>query len=227
MPDRSIVRLFPASPLASAHRTVEAVRMIEALLFASAEPLGAEELARRLPTGTDVEEALAHLAETYAGRGVTLTKVAGRWTFRTAPDLAFLIAGGLVEERRLSRAALETLAIIAYHQPVTRADIEGIRGVSISRGTLDVLLQNGWVKPRGRRRAPGRPVTYGVTDAFLVHFGLDSLADLPGLDELRAAGLLDGHVGVERLAGPRPAEGLTEEEDPLDPAEPEGQMQGE
>jgi segregation and condensation protein B len=166
-------------------------RMVEALLFAAAEPLSPADLARRLPEGADVEAALAALAARYAGRGVTLADVGGCWRFQTAPDLAFLMTEERETPRRLSRAAQETLAIVAYHQPVTRAEIEAIRGVQASRGTLDVLLELGFVRPRGRRRSPGRPVTYATTDAFLEHFGLASLADLPGAAEMKAAGLLD------------------------------------
>jgi len=169
----------------------ELERMIEALLFAAAEPLALTDLARRLPEGADIEAALAALAQRYAGRGVRLAEVGGRWRFQTAEDLAFLMAEQRTEPRRLSRAAQETLAIVAYHQPVTRAEIEAIRGVQASRGTLDVLLEIGFVRPRGRRRTPGRPVTYATTDVFLEHFGLAALADLPGAAEMKAAGLLD------------------------------------
>jgi len=165
--------------------------MVEALLFAAGGPLSAEDLARRLPEGADIEAALAALAGRYAERGVTLAKVADRWRFQTAPDLAFLMTEERTEPRRLSRAAQETLAIIAYHQPVTRAEIEAVRGVRMGRGSFDVLLEAGLIRPRGRRRTPGRPVTYGTTEAFLEHFGLASLADLPGAAEMKAAGLLD------------------------------------
>ena len=165
-------------------------RQLEALLFAAAEPLSVQDLETRLGDRADVAGALASLAARYADRGVQLQCVAGRWRFATAPDLAPLLEDRREEPRRLSRAAMETLAIIAYHQPVTRAEIDAIRGVSLSRGTLDVLLEVGWVRMRGRRRSPGRPVTYGVTDAFLEHFGLPSPADLPGLAEMKAAGLL-------------------------------------
>lgn len=170
-------------------------RMIEALLFASAEPLSEADLRTHLPEDLDVSAILEKLAEDYAPRGVNLIKVGGKWLFRTAPDLAFLLRKELEEPRRLSRAAIETLAIIAYHQPVTRAEIEAIRGVSLSKGTLDVLMEAGWVKPRGRKRVPGRPLTFGTTEAFLVHFGLKEIRDLPGIDELKAAGLLD-HVNL-------------------------------
>lgn len=164
--------------------------MVEALLFAAAEPLGAADLAERLPAGTDVAAALASLKARYAGRGVELICVADRWRLQTAEDLAFLMTRERVEPRRLGRAARETLAIVAYHQPVTRAEIDTIRGVQANRGTLDQLLELGLVKMRGRRRSPGRPVTFGTTDAFLEHYGLASLADLPGVAEMKAAGLL-------------------------------------
>jgi segregation and condensation protein B len=165
-------------------------RCIEALLFAAAEPLSVEDLAKRLPEGADIGAGLADLHGRYAGRGIELVQVAGRWRFQTAADLAFLMTEEREEPRRLSKAAQETLAIIAYHQPVTRAEIEAVRGVQASRGTLDVLLELGLVKMRGRRRTPGRPVTFGTTDAFLEHYGLATLGDLPGIAEMRAAGLL-------------------------------------
>src|SRR5918995_3570797 len=171
-----------------------ALRIAEALLFASAEPMGADELARRLPRGADVDAVLAELRAHYAQRGVNLVRVAGRWAFRTAGDLSFVLSRD-AEPRKLSRAAMETLAIVAYHQPVTRAEIEEIRGVATSKGTLDLLLETGWVRLRGRRRAPGRPLTYGTTPAFLEHFGLDAVGDLPGLDELKGAGFLDDGTG--------------------------------
>ncbi|WP_406852058.1 SMC-Scp complex subunit ScpB [Brevundimonas sp. BH3] len=171
------------------HEEIE--RRIEALLFAAAAPLSREELSRRLPEGADVSGALTALQQRYAGRGVELDCVAGRYRFRTAEDLGFLMTEEREEPRRLSKAALETLAIIAYHQPCTRAEIESVRGVSLSKGTLDVLLEMGFVRLRGRRRTPGRPVTYGTTDRFLEHFGLAGLYDLPGVQEMKAAGLLD------------------------------------
>ena len=166
-------------------------RMVEAVLFAASVPVEAASLAARLPEDADVEARLAELAQSYANRGVNLVRVAGGWAFRTAPDLAFLLRQQSEVPKRLSRAAVETLAIIAYHQPATRADIEEVRGVSISRGTLDLLFEAGWVRPVGRRRSPGRPVTYGTTNGFLEHFGLNDVADLPGIDELKAAGFLD------------------------------------
>lgn len=169
----------------------EALRVLEALLFAATEPLDESTLARRLPQSCNVAALLPKLAETYRARGVNLVTAGGRWAFRTAPDLGVLLREERVETKRLSRAALETLAIIAYHQPATRAEIEDIRGVSTSSGTLDLLLETGWICLRGRRRTPGRPVTYGTTAAFLDQFGLERLDDLPGLDELKAIGLLD------------------------------------
>lgn len=184
----------------------ETERQVEALLFAASAPLGAAEIAARLPDGADVEGALAGLRERYAGRGVELDQVAGRWRFRTAEDLGFLMTEQREEPRRLSRAALETLAIIAYHQPVTRAEIEEIRGVAVSRGTLDQLIEIGWVRLGRRRQSPGRPVTFVVTEAFLDHFGLASTRDLPGLAELRAAGLLDATPPSGPLAAARDEE---------------------
>jgi segregation and condensation protein B len=170
--------------------TDETARMVEALLFAAAEPLSVADLADRLPPDVDVAAALEALAVQYQGRGVELARVGDRWRFQTAPDLAYLMTHEREEPRRLSRAAQETLAIIAYHQPVTRAEIEAIRGVQSSAGTLDVLLELDLVRMRGRRRTPGRPVTWGTTDTFLAHYGLASLSDLPGVAEMKAAGLL-------------------------------------
>lgn len=188
-------------------------RAVEALLFAAAGPLSAEEIAARV--GGDVSGLLEDLRADYAARGINLVEVAGKWTFRTSPDLAWVLAGIAAEPRRLSRAALETLAIVAYHQPVTRAEIEDIRGVGVNRGTLDLLMELGWVRMRGRRRTPGRPVTYGTTEGFLVHFGLERLADLPGLDELRGAGLLEGNV-PPGFAIPVPSDAARADEDALD-----------
>ncbi len=192
-------------------------RQVEALLFAAAEPLSVADLARRLPDGAQIQPALDALAQRYAGRGVELDCVAGRWRFRTAPDLAALMMEEREVEKRLSRAALETLAIIAYHQPVTRADIEAIRGVGLSKGTLDLLLEIGWVRMRGRRRTPGRPITYGTSDAFLEHFGLGGLNDLPGAQELKAAGLLGMDLPTDLM--PPPALGGAVDEDPLEPGD--------
>ena len=174
-----------------------AARMIEAILFAAADALSLADLADRLPAGADVVGGLAALAEAYAGRGVELVRVGDRWRYQTAPDLAFLMTREREEPRRLSRAAHETLAIIAYHQPVTRAEIEAIRGVQSSAGTMEVLAELGLVRMRGRRRSPGRPVTWGTTDGFLEHYGLATLADLPGVSEMKAAGLL----GLDLPAG--------------------------
>ena len=194
-----------------------AQRMVEALLFAAAGPLSVEDLARRLPEGADIPAAIDDLRETYVGRGVELVCVAGAWRFQTAADLEHLMVEERTEPRRLSKAALETLAIIAYHQPVTRPDIEMIRGVQASRGTLDVLLELGLVRMRGRRRSPGRPVTYGTTDRFLEHYGLAGLADLPGAAEMKAVGLLDLDLPAD-FAPPDPNR-AGEAEDPLEPGE--------
>ena len=169
----------------------EHLRMVEALLFAASGPLSVEEIAERLPEGADVAAHIETIRTFYAGRGVHLVQLAGKWLFRTAPELSFLLRKEVEAQRKLSRAGVETLAIIAYHQPVTRAEIEEIRGVGLSKGTLDVLIEAGWVKIKGRRRTPGRPVTYGTSEEFLVHFGLDDVDDLPGMEELKAAGLLD------------------------------------
>lgn len=167
------------------------LRMLEAMLFAATEPVAEDDLAARLPQGCDVVALLDRLVESYAGHGINLTRVAGRWAFRTANDLSAHLRIEKKVPRRLSRAAVETLAILAYHQPVTRGEVEEIRGVALSRGTIDVLLEAGWIRPLGRRHTPGRPTTWGTTPMFLDHFGLNSLADLPGVDELKAAGLLD------------------------------------
>ncbi|MCP3972578.1 MAG: SMC-Scp complex subunit ScpB [Rhodobacteraceae bacterium] len=187
--------LFEAPPIA------EQERMIEAIVFASAEPVGMAELNARLPLGSDAAEALVYLCKRYEGRGVTLVKVGDAWAFRTAPDLGFVMQKERVETRKLSRAAIETLAIIAYHQPVTRAEIEEIRGVSVSRGTVDQLLELEWIRFGRRKMSPGRPVTFVVTEEFLDHFGLESARDLPGLKELRAAGLLDNRPQPGNLPG--------------------------
>jgi segregation and condensation protein B len=205
----------PAGGGGAPDRTAE--RMIEALLFAAAEPLGEADLAARLPHGADIAAGLEALRRRYAERGVELACVAGRWRFQTAADLAFLMSEEREAPRRLSRAAQETLAIVAYHQPVTRADVEAVRGVHDSRGTLEVLLELGLVRMRGRRRAPGRPITYGTTDRFLEHFGLASLADLPGAAEMKAAGLFDLDLPADfQLPDPAAA---TLDEDPLDAAD--------
>ena len=178
-------------PTEEDERAARASRVMEAVIFAAGRPVDAATLAAQLPDGTDVEAGLARLAAHYQHRGIHLAKVAGGWTFRTAPDLAEHLTIHRVVRRRLSRAALETLAIIAYHQPVTRAEVEEIRGVHMGRGTLDILLEAGWIAPKGRRRTPGRPVTWVTTKGFMEHFGLESLDDLPGVEELDAVGLLE------------------------------------
>lgn len=205
----------------SEEERAEHQRMVEALLFAAVEPLDAAAIAQRLPQGADIAGALQSLAELYQGRGVQLSSVAGKWRFVTAPDLAHILETERVEPRKLSRAALETLAIIAYHQPCTRADIEDMRGVQVSKGSLDQLLEIGWVRLRGRRRdAPGRPVLYGTTQAFLEHFGLDSVADLPGMADLKAAGLLDARL-PPGFSVPTPSDASEDEEDAEDDGETE------
>jgi segregation and condensation protein B len=196
------------------------LRIVEAILFATAEPVDIAHLKAFLPEGTDIAGLLADLQANYANRGVNLVEVAGKWLFRTSDDLSYLLRREKVEERKLSKAAMETLAIIAYHQPVTRAEIEDIRGVAISKGTLDQLLEIGWVRMRGRRKTPGRPVTYGTTDAFLSHFGLNEVGDLPGLQELKGAGLLDANLppGFD-IPMPRASDDLLPDEEPLDGTE--------
>ncbi len=195
--------LFEAPPIS------EQERMVEAILFASAEPVSVRELNSRMPHGSDAAEALVHLRKRYTGRGVHVVRVGDAYAFRTAADLSFLMKKETVETRKLSRAAIETLAIVAYHQPVTRAEIEEIRGVSVSRGTLDQLLEMEWIRFGRRRMSPGRPVTFIVTAAFLDHFGLESARDLPGLKELRAAGLLESRPSIS-------TDGLTDENDDED-----------
>lgn len=196
------------------------LRIVEALLFASSEPLRIGDIAPYLEPGIDIEALLRNVQADYAGRGVNLVRRGDGWAFRTAEDLGFLLRREQQETRPLSRAALETLAIIAYHQPATRAEIEDVRGVATGKGTLDLLMEAGWVRMRGRRRSPGRPVTYGTTDAFLDHFGLERLSDLPGLDELKGAGLLSGRL-PPGMQIPLPFDGeLREDEDPLDPSDP-------
>src|SRR5580700_5872659 len=207
-------------PESASEVRAEELRLLEAMLFASAEPLDEATLAARLPTEVDLPAALVRLQEDYAVRGVNLVRVGGKWTFRTASDLSWLLSKETIETRKLSRAAIETLAIVAYHQPVTRTEIEEIRGVSTSKGSVDVLLGTGWIRPRGRRKAPGRPVTYGTTDTFLSHFGLDALDDLPGVEELKGSGLLDGRL-PPGFSVPMPSDdpSLREDEDPLDPGD--------
>ncbi|MGN6310775.1 MAG: SMC-Scp complex subunit ScpB [Xanthobacteraceae bacterium] len=211
----------------------EELRLLEALLFASSEPLDTASLAKRMPEGVDIKAALAQLQADYAMRGINLVRVANKWTFRTAGDLAWLMTRESTETRKLSRAAIEVLAIIAYHQPVTRAEIEEIRGVVTSKGTLDVLLETGWIRPRGRRKTPGRPLTFGTTETFLSQFSLEALGDLPGLEELKGTGLLDSRL-PSGFSVPVPSDdpALREDEDPLEdgelelalapPVEPEG-----
>ena len=195
----------------------EQLRILEALLFAASEPLAEAYLAIHLKSDDDVAALLDELKGFYASRGVNLVRVAGKWAFRTAEDLSYLLERHAVEQRRLSKAALETLAIVAYHQPVTRAEIEEIRGVSVSAGTLDSLMEIGWVRPRGRRRAPGRPITYGTTEEFLDHFGLDAIKDLPGLAELKGAGLLDSNLPPDfTVPEPTDSAALLPDELPLD-----------
>ncbi len=198
----------------------EELRLLEALLFASTEPLDEAALAKRLPDGVDVKAALEQLKQDYATRGVNLVRVANKWTFRTATDLSWLMTRESTETRRLSRAAIEMLAIIAYHQPVTRAEIEEIRGVMTSKGTLDVLLETGWIRPRGRRKTPGRPLTFGTTEAFLSQFNLEALADLPGLEELKGAGLMDTRLPTG-FDVPTPSDdpALRDDEEPLEPGD--------
>ncbi|MCF6443533.1 SMC-Scp complex subunit ScpB [Nereida sp. MMG025] len=185
--------LFEAPPMG------EQERMVEAILFASADPVTVKEIEGRMPLGCDVAEALVHLRKRYDGRGVNLVKVGDAWAMRTAGDLGFLMQKETVEVRKLSRAAVETLAIIAYHQPVTRAEIEEIRGVAVSRGTVDQLLEMEWIRFGRRRMTPGRPVTFVVTQEFLDHFGLETARDLPGLKELRSAGLLDNRAPMGEM----------------------------
>jgi segregation and condensation protein B len=194
------------------------LRVIEAVIFASPVPVDAARLAEQIKaSGEEIAALLSALQAEYVGRGVQLVPVAGKWAFRTAQDLSWVLEKHSVEQRRLSKAALETLAIVAYHQPVTRAEIEEIRGVTISKGTLDVLMETGWVKPRGRRRAPGKPMTYGTTEAFLAHFGLDAVKDLPGLAELKGLGLLDSNLPPEfKVPEPTDVAALMPDELPLD-----------
>jgi len=203
--------------LAQARDLLEGVRVAEALLFASAEPLAEDEIAARLPAGVSVDRVMEEMVRSYSGRGVNCVCIAGRWALRTAHDLSDVLVREVQEPRKLSRAAMETLAIIAYHQPVTRAEIEEIRGVSTSKGTLDTLIETGWVRLRGRRRSPGRPVTYGTTPNFLDHFGLEQIDDLPGLEELKGAGFIEGRI-PPGMSIPSPSDDATlrEDEEPLD-----------
>ncbi|AVO45047.1 SMC-Scp complex subunit ScpB [Phreatobacter cathodiphilus] len=213
MDDPAQLRL--GAPVGMVDGPVEQLRIVEALLFAAAQPLDEAALAERLPRGADLRSLLATLQAFYAPRGVNLVKVAGKWAFRTAQDLAFLLHRETTDERKLSRAALETLAIVAYHQPVTRAEIEEIRGVTVAKGTIDLLMETGWLRIRGRRKVPGRPVTFGTTPAFLDHFGLEAIGDLPGLDDLKAAGMLDGRLPPGfRIPIPNDDVALRDDEEP-------------
>ena len=194
----------------------EAIRIAEAMVFASAEPIAEKLISENMPDGIDVGPVMTRLEAMYAPRGVNLVRVGQSWAFRTAADLSFLIRQEQTEVRKLSRAGLEVLSITAYHQPVTRAEIEEIRGVATSKGTLDVLLETGWVRMRGRRRTPGRPVTYGTTEAFLDHFGLEELRDLPGMDELKGAGLLSNRIPANFSMPQPPAnDDFDDDEDPI------------
>lgn len=195
------------------------LRLVEALLYASAQPISEKDLAARLPEGVDVPKILNALAQHYAERGVNLVRRGEGWAFRTAPDLAAILAAETIVQRKVPRAALETLAIVAYHQPVTRAQIEEIRGVSVSQGTLDLLFEAGWVRPEGRKEAPGRPILWATTPAFLDHFGLKGLDDLPGLDELKASGLLDPNPGLATYAARAPEDPgpMLDTEPPVEP----------
>jgi segregation and condensation protein B len=196
--------------------TQELSRKLEALLFASATPLSEKQLAAHLPDNAPLGQALQDLQQFYQQRGIILVETAKGWAFRTAPDLGWLIHDSQEKHKKLSRQALETLAIIAWHQPVTRADIEDLRGISTSKGTLDLLLETGWVRMRGRRQTPGRPITYGTTPDFLDHLGLKTLGDLPGLDELKGTGLLEGLIPAGfAIPVPNDGDALREDEEPL------------
>jgi len=198
----------------------EHLRLLEALLFAASVPLDEKVLGARLPEDVDLKASLRALQAEYSTRGVNLQKIGNKWAFRTATDLSWLLTKEAVVPRKLSRAATETLAVIAYHQPVTRAEVEEIRGVVMSKGTFDVLMETGWIKPRGRRKVPGRPITYGTTEDFLSHFGLEQLGDLPGLEELKGSGLLDNRL-PPGFAVPMPSDdpALRDDEDPLEPGD--------
>ncbi|MDB2438196.1 SMC-Scp complex subunit ScpB [Hellea sp.] len=219
--ESSVVSLTARLQSAPDGEAMEAdLRLLEALLFAAVEPIDTQTLRERLPEEADVGALLARLARDYAGRGVNLVRVADRWRFQTAIDLEPHLTDIKEAPRKLSKAALETLAIIAYHQPVTRAEIEDVRGVAVSKGTIDVLMELGWVRLRGRRRTPGRPVTYGSTEAFLAHFNLEDISDLPGRDDLKAAGLLDPRLPKDfEMPEPMMPDSLTGDEDPLEEEE--------
>lgn len=193
------------------------LRQLEALLFAAVEPIDIQTLRERMPEDADVGALLARLVRDYEGRGINLVRVADRWRFQTAPDLEHHLTDIKEARRKLSNAALETLAIVAYHQPVTRAEIEDVRGVAVSKGTLDVLMELGWLRLRGRRRTPGRPVTYGTTTGFLAHFNLETISDLPGREDLKAAGLLDPRLPKDfEMPEPMMVDDLSGDEDPLE-----------
>jgi len=216
--ESSVVSLTARLQSAPDGEAMEAeLRLLEALLFAAVEPIDTQTLRERLPEEADVGALLARLARDYSGRGVNLVRVADRWRFQTAVDLEPHLTDIKEAPRKLSKAALETLAIIAYHQPVTRAEIEDVRGVAVSKGTIDVLMELGWARLRGRRRTPGRPVTYGTTEAFLAHFNLEDISDLPGREDLKAAGLLDPRLPKDfEMPEPMMPDTLTNEEDPLE-----------
>jgi segregation and condensation protein B len=214
---------FDESEAREAHAL--ALRIAEALIFASADPVKLADIAAQCPAGVDMAMVMDDLARRYDGRGIELAQVAGGYAFRTAPDLGHLLQREAAEQRKLTRAGMETLAIIAYHQPVTRTEIEEIRGVATSKGTLDLLLETGWIRMRGRRRTPGRPITYGTTPGFLDHFGLDRIDDLPGLEELKGTGFIEGRLPADiTVPNPDDADTLRDDEDtlgdllqPLDP----------
>ena len=198
----------------------EHMRILEALLFAAAQPIDEKTLKARLPEDVDLRVTLNALQAEYASRGVHVVRIGGKWTFRTATDLSWLLTKEAVVPRKLSRAATETLAVIAYHQPVTRVEVEEIRGVVMSKGTFDVLMETSWIRPRGRRKTPGRPITYGTTEAFLSHFGLEALSDLPGIEELKGSGLLDGRLPPGfNVPTPSDDPALRDDEDLLEPGD--------
>lgn len=206
----------PGSDSAGVGAMREHLRMVEAIVFASSEPVSHKALGEQLPEGVNLDAIMSELQQAYSGRGVNLVKIGTNWAFRTADDLGFLLQRETVDVKKLSRAALEVLAIIAYHQSVTRAEIEEIRGVATSKGTLDVLMETGWIRMRGRRKTPGRPVTYGTTDEFLDHFGLAEIRDLPGLDELKGSGLLQSQLPANfTVPMPVASDELEDDEDPL------------
>jgi segregation and condensation protein B len=209
-----------AGDQAQAEVRPEHIRLLEAMLFATAVPLDEKTLGSRLPEGVDLKASLYALQAEYSTRGVNLVRIASKWTFRTAGDLSWLLTKEATVPKKLSRAAIETLAVIAYHQPVTRAEVEEIRGVVMSKGTIDVLMETGWIKPRGRRKVPGRPITYGTTEDFLSHFGLEELGSLPGLEELKGSGLLDNRL-PPGFSVPMPSDDptLQDDEDPLEPGD--------